>query len=78
MDFRARRARRDVLVRPGGHRDVGDAAACLRRFWTDVRPVGRIDNGDGLDNREQGKPVWICRGQRAPWAELWPELKTLS
>ncbi|GAA0562621.1 glycosyltransferase family 39 protein [Actinomadura livida] len=53
-------------------------AAYLRRFWTDVRPVGRIDNGVGLDNQEQGKPVWICRGQRAPWAELWPRLKTLS
>ena len=53
-------------------------ASHLRRFWTDVRPVGRIDNGVGLDNQEQGKPVWICRGQRAPWPELWPRLKTLS
>ncbi|MGP4024205.1 ArnT family glycosyltransferase [Actinomadura sp. 3N407] len=53
-------------------------APYLRRFWTDVRAVSRIDNGVGLDNQEQGKPVWICRGQRAPWPELWPRLKTLS
>lgn len=53
-------------------------ASYLRQFWSDVRPVGAIDNGVGLDNQEQGKPVWICRGQRAPWSELWPRLKTLS
>ena len=53
-------------------------ATYLQRFWKDVRPVGRIDNGVDLDNQEQGKPVWICRGQRAPWAELWPRMKTLS
>ncbi|QKG21537.1 glycosyltransferase family 39 protein [Actinomadura verrucosospora] len=50
----------------------------LHRYWTDVRPVGRIDDGVGLDNQEQGKPVWVCRGQRAPWTRLWPEFKTLG
>ncbi|WP_083733191.1 ArnT family glycosyltransferase [Actinomadura sp. CNU-125] len=53
-------------------------AAQLKRYWTDVRPAGRIDNGVGLDNEEQGKPVWICKGRRASWTELWPEFKTLS
>ncbi|MFD0687769.1 glycosyltransferase family 39 protein [Actinomadura fibrosa] len=53
-------------------------APSLTRYWTDVRPVGRIDNGVGLDNEEQGKPVWICRGQRAPWTALWPRFKRLS
>ncbi|RFS83120.1 glycosyl transferase, family 39 [Actinomadura spongiicola] len=53
-------------------------ASYLRQFWTDVRPVGRVDNGVGLDNQEQGKPIWVCRGQRAPWPRLWPRLKTLS
>ncbi len=56
---------------------VADGAG-LRRFWSDVRPVARIDNGVGLDNQEQGKPVWVCRGQRASWAQLWPEMKQLS
>lgn len=50
----------------------------LHRFWSDVRPVARIDNGVGLDNQEQGKPVWVCRGQRAAWTRLWPEFKQLS
>ncbi|WP_433463313.1 ArnT family glycosyltransferase [Spirillospora sp. CA-128828] len=60
-----------------GPDDVAEGAQ-LRRFWTDVRPVGRIDNGVGLDNQEQGKPIWVCRGQRGPWAKLWPEFRRLS
>ncbi|MFI0370551.1 ArnT family glycosyltransferase [Actinomadura sp. 1N219] len=53
-------------------------ASYLRQFWTDVRPVSRVDNGVDLDNQAQGKPIWVCRGQRAPWPELWPRLKRLS
>jgi 4-amino-4-deoxy-L-arabinose transferase-like glycosyltransferase len=55
-----------------------EGAAYLRRFWADVTVAGRIDNGIGLDNEEQGKPVWVCRGQRAPWPVLWPRLKHLG
>ncbi|RAY15990.1 glycosyl transferase, family 39 [Actinomadura craniellae] len=54
----------------------GDAG--LRRFWTDVTAAGRIDNGVDLDNEEQGKSVWVCRGQRMPWTALWPQLRHLS
>jgi 4-amino-4-deoxy-L-arabinose transferase-like glycosyltransferase len=63
-----------IVVGPEG----AEGTAYLRRFWTDVTAAGRIDNGVGLDNEEQGKPVWVCRGQRAPWPVLWPELKRLS
>jgi hypothetical protein len=37
-----------------------------------VEQAARIDNH--LRNTEQGIPVWICRHQRVPWAELWPKL----
>jgi hypothetical protein len=26
-----------------------------------------IDNGVGLDNDEQGRPVWVCRDRLTPW-----------
>ncbi|MGK5551471.1 ArnT family glycosyltransferase [Actinomadura kijaniata] len=55
-----------------------DSAAPLTRFWTQVTVAGRVDNGVGLDNEEQGKPVFVCRGQREPWARLWPKLRRLS
>jgi hypothetical protein len=39
---------------------------------------GRVDNGIGLDNEEQGAGVWVCRGRPRPWAELWPNLRHLG
>ncbi len=36
----------------------------------------RIDTG--IDNQEDGTPVWTCGGPREPWAELWPRLRRLG
>jgi 4-amino-4-deoxy-L-arabinose transferase-like glycosyltransferase len=55
-----------------------EGPAQLQQYWAEVTVAGRIDNGVGLDNEEQGLPVWVCRGQREPWAVLWPRLKHLS
>jgi 4-amino-4-deoxy-L-arabinose transferase-like glycosyltransferase len=40
--------------------------------------VARIDNGFGLENDEQGAPVWTCRSLSQPWNELWPRLRHLG
>ena len=40
--------------------------------------AARVDNGVGLDNDEQGVPVWIARDPRAPWPTLWPQLRRLG
>ncbi|MFI1203691.1 glycosyltransferase family 39 protein [Streptomyces sp. NPDC020883] len=40
--------------------------------------VGHLDNGVGVENAEQGKPVTVCHGRRAPWARLWPAYHYLS
>jgi 4-amino-4-deoxy-L-arabinose transferase-like glycosyltransferase len=37
-----------------------------------------VDNGHGIDNDEQGRPVMVCRGPRRPWSEEWPELRRLG
>jgi hypothetical protein len=58
--------------------EEGEGPGRLALYWQQVTMAGRIDNGVDLDNEEQGKPVWICRGQREPWSTLWPKLKTLS
>lgn len=57
---------------------VGFDEPTLRRWFTSVRPVARLDNGIGLDNPEQGRPVWICDGRRGTWAQLWPQLRYLA
>jgi 4-amino-4-deoxy-L-arabinose transferase-like glycosyltransferase len=47
-------------------------------FFAGCRVVARIDNGVGVDNEEQGGPVWLCRAPRRPWSELWPRLHHLD
>ena len=38
------------------------------------RTLAVVDNGDGLDNNEQGTPISLCRPS-APWETLWPHLR---
>lgn len=44
----------------------------------DCRQAARIDNGDGVDNEEQGKAVMVCRGPRRPWSKEWQALRHLG
>lgn len=46
--------------------------------FASCRTQARLDNGVGLDNEEQGLPVAVCRGPRAPWPELWPRFRHLD
>jgi hypothetical protein len=54
---------------------VGLPRSDLARWFGSVTEAGRIDNGVGLDNEEQGATVWLATGRRVPWAEIWPELR---
>ncbi|WP_433728673.1 ArnT family glycosyltransferase [Actinoplanes sp. CA-051413] len=49
----------------------GDATS---RHFTGCRPAGRVDNGYGLDNDEQGAPLQVCDGPAGSWAAVWPSL----
>jgi Dolichyl-phosphate-mannose-protein mannosyltransferase len=57
---------------------VGFAEPRLRAWFGEVVPAARIDNGFGLDNDEQGAPVWVARQRLAPWSDLWPQLRRLG
>jgi 4-amino-4-deoxy-L-arabinose transferase-like glycosyltransferase len=37
--------------------------------------VAKLDNGVGVDNEEQGRPIIVCRGRNRPWSEIWPRLQ---
>ncbi|MTK02151.1 glycosyltransferase family 39 protein [Micromonospora sp. CP22] len=43
----------------------------LRSWFTDVTLAGRVDLGVTVDNDENGGPIWVCRGLRRPWADIW-------
>ena len=57
---------------------VGIPEAQVRQWFGRVELAARIDNGLGVDNDEQGVPVWLARDRLAPWAELWPQLRVLG
>jgi hypothetical protein len=53
---------------------VGIPVEVLHKAFTDVRAAGRLHNSEGIDNDEQGQPLFVCTGPRRPWEQLWPEL----
>ncbi|MDQ3503230.1 MAG: glycosyltransferase family 39 protein [Actinomycetota bacterium] len=68
---------------PPAERDLPVVAVGLRREQLDrwfgrCQLAARIDNGVGVDNEEQGRPVHVCRERRAEWADLWPQIRRLG
>jgi len=57
---------------------IGYSEQELRAWFGDVQPAARIDNGLGVDNDEQGRPVWLARQRLLGWPELWPRLRRLG
>lgn len=57
---------------------VGGQLPYAAALFDACRTVDRLDNGVGVENEEQGMPVAVCSGPRAPWSELWPRLRHLD
>lgn len=57
---------------------VGLQRERIEPWCGDLVEVARIDNRVGLENDEQGAPVWTCRSITRPWAEIWPQLRRLG
>jgi hypothetical protein len=43
----------------------------LQQRFRSVTLAARLDNGQGVDNEEQGQLVWVCRGLVGTWAGIW-------
>jgi 4-amino-4-deoxy-L-arabinose transferase-like glycosyltransferase len=55
---------------------VGLPASFVHRYWSSVRLASTLGvGGPPIDPQERGAPIWICRGQRLPWAAIWPAAK---
>ncbi|MEU3985272.1 glycosyltransferase family 39 protein [Streptomyces sp. NPDC026672] len=54
---------------------VGGDAAYLDKYFGSVSRKGRVDNRLGVDNINQGMPIWVCDDPKEPWSKLWPELR---
>jgi hypothetical protein len=51
-----------------------DGEADAAPSFTGCRRLGRVDDGVGLRNEEQGLPLLLCRPS-ASWRALWPRLR---
>ena len=65
---------------PGQARDGTTIAVGVRRerlepIFGEVTLAGQVANAHGVDNEEQGAPVWLCRQQKLGWVEAWPSVK---
>ena len=78
--FSAQNALHDQARPPDGTTTVvfvgGQVAEA--RAWFTCHVVGRLDNGVGVDNEEQGEPIAVCTDPRAPWPVLWDRLRHLD
>lgn len=43
----------------------------LRGWFAEVALAGRVDQQAEVENDENGGPIYLCRGLRRPWAEIW-------
>ncbi len=57
---------------------VGYDQARLGAWFADCEEAARVDNGVGLDNDEQGTPIWVCRDRRTDWGDIWPQVRFLG
>jgi hypothetical protein len=56
---------------------VGSNPAYLRRYFSEVRQVATVTVGPTMNLFSQATPVWLCSGRRAPWSQLWPQLRRI-
>jgi len=50
----------------------------LHREFGQVRLVARFTNGLGVDDDEQGVPVYVASGLKTSWAQAWPAFRDYS
>ena len=57
---------------------VGGQLPSVAGLFRTCQVRGRLDNGLGVDNEEQGLPIAVCTGPVAPWTQLWPRFRHLD
>lgn len=53
---------------------VGSSEGQLAHSFVDIRQIATNRIEAKPDNVNQGVPVWLCTGQRAPWPQLWDRM----
>ncbi|WP_227982668.1 glycosyltransferase family 39 protein [Nocardia spumae] len=56
--------------------DTDAAESRLRRTFSEVEPVVRLDDPRGFPGIDAHVTIWRCTGPHAAWERIWPELTT--
>jgi len=54
---------------------VGGQVSQARSLFGSCAETGRLDNGLGVDNEEQGQLIAVCRDPSGGWNNIWPQLR---
>jgi 4-amino-4-deoxy-L-arabinose transferase-like glycosyltransferase len=57
---------------------VGLDGSLLGDNFEGCRLAARVTNAAGIDNDEEGEPIDLCTGTRAPWSRIWAGLRHLG
>lgn len=57
---------------------VGGQLARARPWFGSCTVAGHLDDGQDVDNEEQGEPVAVCRAPIGGWDVVWPKFKHLD
>lgn len=57
---------------------IGFGRAALTPVCGTLRLAAHLDNHLGVQNGEQGAPVWVCSALRGSWTAIWPRLRFLG
>jgi hypothetical protein len=57
---------------------IGFTETAMREFFDEVQPAGTVTNAAGIENKEFGTPILICRHQKVPWAQIWQRVKIFN
>jgi hypothetical protein len=52
--------------------------ALLHREFAHVRQVATFHNAVGVDDDEQGAPIYLATGLKSSWATAWPAFRDYS
>jgi 4-amino-4-deoxy-L-arabinose transferase-like glycosyltransferase len=54
---------------------VGFSRQDLTPYFRTVTLATTLHNPYGVQDDEEGNPVWVCTGQRRPWPAIWPDFR---
>jgi hypothetical protein len=57
---------------------IGYRMSTLEPFFRSCEQIAEVDNGYGIDNEAQGKPIVLCHSPLSDWNEIWPQLRHID